>query len=59
MGTFGSRFQDSSQGPEEVVEGAGISHKHGCDCKKRKRSAHCDCDSEPEEEDSLLDTPRR
>ncbi|CAB1318429.1 unnamed protein product [Coregonus sp. 'balchen'] len=59
MGTLGSRMQASSQDPEEAVETACASGKHGCECRKRKRTAHCDCDSEPDEEDALLDTPRR
>uniref|UniRef100_G3PYN4 Germ cell-less, spermatogenesis associated n=1 Tax=Gasterosteus aculeatus aculeatus TaxID=481459 RepID=G3PYN4_GASAC len=57
MGSLSSRFQSSSQGPEEAAEGT--SHKHRCECKKRKRNAQCDCDSEQEEDDGRLDTPRR
>uniref|UniRef100_A0AAQ4QT54 Germ cell-less, spermatogenesis associated n=1 Tax=Gasterosteus aculeatus aculeatus TaxID=481459 RepID=A0AAQ4QT54_GASAC len=56
MGSLSSRFQSSSQGPEEAAEGT--SHKHRCECKKRKRNAQCDCDSEQEEDDGRLDTPR-
>uniref|UniRef100_A0A087YPA4 Germ cell-less, spermatogenesis associated n=1 Tax=Poecilia formosa TaxID=48698 RepID=A0A087YPA4_POEFO len=59
MGNLSSRFQSSSQGPEEAAEGAISSRRHGCECKKRKRNAQCDCDSEQEEEDDILDTPRR
>lgn len=58
MGSLGSRFQASSQEPEEAAEGSSTSHKHGCECKKRKRDAQCDCEIE-QEEDALLDTPRR
>lgn len=59
MGSLGSRFQYSAQGPEEVAEGTSSSFKHSCECKKRKRNAQCDCDSEQEEDESILDTPRR
>lgn len=59
MGSLGSRFQSSPQGPEEAAEGTSTSRKHDCDCKKRKRNAQCDCESEQEEDDALLDTPRR
>uniref|UniRef100_A0A668TUN3 BTB domain-containing protein n=1 Tax=Oreochromis aureus TaxID=47969 RepID=A0A668TUN3_OREAU len=59
MGILGSRFQLSSQGPEEATEGTSTNRKHSCECKKRKRNAQCDCDSEQEEDDGILDTPRR
>ncbi|XP_063334713.1 germ cell-less protein-like 1 isoform X3 [Pelmatolapia mariae] len=59
MGILGSRFQLSSQGPEEATEGTSTNRKHNCECKKRKRNAQCDCDSEQEEDDGILDTPRR
>ncbi|KAM8827431.1 germ cell-less protein-like 1 isoform 3-T4 [Spinachia spinachia] len=58
MGGLSSRFQSSSQGPEEAAEGTSTGHKHRCECKKRKRNAQCDCDSEQEEDDARLDTPR-
>lgn len=59
MGILGSRFQLSSQGPEEATEGTSTNRKHNCECKKRKRNAQCDCDSDQEEDDGILDTPRR
>ncbi|XP_054612478.1 germ cell-less protein-like 1 [Dunckerocampus dactyliophorus] len=56
MGNLGSRFQSTSQGPEDTAESR---HKHSCECKKRKRSTQCDCESEKDDDDTILDTPRR
>uniref|UniRef100_A0A3B3ZUR6 BTB domain-containing protein n=1 Tax=Periophthalmus magnuspinnatus TaxID=409849 RepID=A0A3B3ZUR6_9GOBI len=60
MGSFGSKFQSPSPGPEEILEGISSSiHKHSCECKKRKRNAQCDCESEQDDDDAVLDTPRK